>query len=59
MDGKPKINTDLIPDYVGEEIGRSLLPGYQKFFSDPENERRFQAWLPGYLAREKARQAAT
>ena len=53
------IRPELIPDHVREDIGRVGLEAVIRFYQNPENERRFQEWLPGYLARqaEKAKAA--
>lgn len=46
------IRPELIPDSVREDIGRVGLEAAIRFYQDPENERKFQEWLPGYLERQ-------
>ena len=50
------IRPELIPEHVREDIGRAGLEAVLRFYQDPENERKFREWLPGYLARQEKKE---
>lgn len=41
---KIKINTCAIPDLELKILSSTLLDAVQKFYSEPENVRKFEAW---------------
>lgn len=45
-----KVTPADIPDHVKDSLARALLDAARRFYSDPENVRRFEEW--------KARKAA-
>ena len=48
------VRPEDIPDHVRETIARSLFAACQRFYSDPENMRRFEEWK----ARKRAEEAS-
>lgn len=45
-----KVTPADIPDHIRDRLARALLEAARRFYSDPENVRKFEEW--------KARQAA-
>lgn len=41
---KVRINTDLIPPWVAEELAACLYNSVRNFFSVPENQAKFEKW---------------
>lgn len=44
------VTPEDLPDYVRDNLARALIDAARRFYSDPENVRKFEAW--------KARKAA-
>lgn len=44
------VRMEHIPDHITQRLARNLLYAAERFFEDPENQRRFEEW--------KARKAA-
>lgn len=44
MEPNPVVTPSDIPAHVRDNMARNLLEAVQRFYSDPENVRRFEAW---------------
>lgn len=48
------VRPEDIPDHVRESLARNLFAACQRFYSDPENMRRFEEWKARKIAEEAA-----
>ncbi|SCJ66607.1 Uncharacterised protein [Anaerotruncus sp. 2789STDY5834896] len=54
--GEAHLDLDLMPPEILENFIREQWEGLNAFYADPKNEEAFQAWLPGYRARQRQKQ---